>query len=328
MRKRCYASGNLPAGNRQKVPFFEGFDYARLLHIQDEDNPTRCLLKYRILEKQTISPALTRYRIHAPFVARKAQAGNFVIIRVNDGGERIPLTICESDPSSGTVVLIVQAIGKTTKLMATLHEGDSLVDVVGPLGKPTEIVSNQSVACIGGGVGTAELLPIAKALHKAGNRLSTIIGARTKELIILREEMAALSHELIITTDDGSAGRTGLVTEALRDVLSGSSGISTVYAIGPLPMMKAVAELTRGFGIKTLVSLNAVMVDGTGMCGGCRVTIGGTMKFACVDGPEFDAHQVDFDEIMLRNRTYREMELLSDSLFERGRACAAREATS
>lgn len=277
---------------------------------------------YPILEKHVLSSTLTRYRVHAPFVARKAQAGNFVIIRVNDNGERIPLTICESDPASGTVVLVVQALGKTTKLMATLQAGDALADVVGPLGKPTEIVSNQSVACVGGGVGTAELYPIAKALWKAGNRLFTIIGARTKELIILREEMAAFSHELIITTDDGSAGRTGLVTEPLRDLLAGPSGISTVYAIGPLPMMKAVAELTRGFATKTFVSLNAVMVDGTGMCGGCRVTIGGTMKFACVDGPEFDAHQVDFDEIILRNRTYREMELLSDDLFERRQVCA------
>lgn len=281
-----------------------------------------------ILEKQALSPTLTRYRIHAPFVARKAQAGNFVIIRVDEKGERIPLTICESDPASGTIVLIVQAIGKTTKLMATLGSGDSLADVAGPLGKPTEIVSGREVACIGGGVGTAELYPISKALHKAGNRLTTILGARTKELIILREEMSALSHELIITTDDGSAGRTGLVTDALRDLLFGSSGISTVYAIGPLPMMKAVAELTRGFGTKTFVSLNAVMVDGTGMCGGCRVNIAGTMKFACVDGPEFDAHEVDFDELMLRNRTYRDMELLSDDLFVSGHTCAGREATA
>lgn len=283
---------------------------------------------YKILERQALATTVTRYRIHAPFVARKAEAGNFVIIRVNDNGERIPLTICESDPAFGTIVLIVQAIGKTTKLMATLEAGDHLADVAGPLGKPTEIVSGQSVVCIGGGVGTAELLPIAKALRRAGNRLYTIIGARTKELIILQEEMAALSDQLIITTDDGSAGRTGLVTDALRDLLGGASGVSTVYAIGPLPMMKAVAELTRGFNTKTFVSLNAVMVDGTGMCGGCRVTIAGTMKFACVDGPEFDAHKVDFDELMLRNRTYREIEVLSDGLFERGRTCAGQEVTA
>ena len=283
---------------------------------------------YEILDKQAFSPALTRYRIRAPYVARKARAGNFVIIRVNDHGERIPLTICESDPASGTIVLIVQAIGKTTKLMATLDRGDSLADVVGPLGRPTDIVEDSSVACVGGGVGTAELYPIARALREAGNTLHTIIGARTKELIILSEEMASLSEELLITTDDGSAGRHGFVTDALGEVLESSAGISTVYAIGPLPMMKAVSDLTRRFGTKTFVSLNAIMVDGTGMCGGCRVTIGGVMKFACVDGPEFNAHQVDFDELILRNRTFRDMERLSDAQFELGRSCAGREVST
>ena len=277
---------------------------------------------YTILEKQSLSPTLTRYRVEAPYVARKAKAGNFVIIRINDHGERIPLTICESDPTTGSVVLIVQAIGKTTKLMATLSEGDSLADVAGPLGKPTELVAGNAVACVGGGVGTAELYPIARALREAGNRLYTIIGARTQELIILCEEMASLSEELHITTDDGSAGRHGLVTDALAELLKSVPAIATVYAIGPLPMMKAVADLTRATGTKTLVSLNAIMVDGTGMCGGCRVTIGGSMKFACVDGPEFDAHQVDFDELILRNRTFRSLEQAADERFMRGPACA------
>lgn len=277
---------------------------------------------YTILEKQSLSPSLTRYRVEAPYVARKAKAGNFVIIRINDHGERIPLTICESDPTTGSVVLVVQAIGKTTKLMATLSEGDSLADVAGPLGKPTELVASSAVACVGGGVGTAELYPIARALREAGNRLYTIIGARTQELIILSEEMASLSEELHITTDDGSAGRHGLVTDALGELLNIVPAITTVYAIGPLPMMKAVSDLTRATGTKTFVSLNAIMVDGTGMCGGCRVTIGGSMKFACVDGPEFDAHQVDFDELILRNRTFRSLEQAADERFMRGPACA------
>jgi len=276
---------------------------------------------HTILEKHVLSPALTRYRIHAPLVARRAKAGNFVIIRLNEFGERIPLTICESDPGSGTIELIVQAIGKTTKLMATLTAGDCLADVVGPLGNPTEIVSKSSVACVGGGVGTAELYPIARALREAGSTLYTIIGARTKELIILSQEMSALSHQLVITTDDGSAGQRGIVTDALAEVLTRTPAICAVYAIGPLPMMKAVSDLTRQTGTRTFVSLNAIMVDGTGMCGGCRVTIGGSMKFACVDGPEFDAHEVDFDELILRNRTFREMEQLSDARFGRRPSC-------
>jgi len=267
---------------------------------------------YRIIAKQALAPTITKYVIEAPFIARKRKAGNFVIIRVMEGGERIPLTIVDSDPHAGTITLIVQAIGKTTKLLATKNEGDHIQDVLGPLGNPTPIEHHGTVACIGGGVGTAELLPIAKALHAAGNTVYSIIGGRTKELAILEDEMNECSKEVFVTTDDGSYKRKGLVTDQLKDLLDGDYGIKAVYAIGPLPMMKAVANLTKQYGVHTLVSLNAIMVDGTGMCGGCRVSVGGQMKFACVDGPEFDAHEVDFDEMIMRNRTYVDMEKVSD----------------
>jgi NAD(P)H-flavin reductase len=206
----------------------------------------------------------------------------------------------------------VQAIGKTTKLLATKNESDFIQDVLGPLGNPTPIENHGVVACVGGGVGTAELLPIAKALHAAGNTVYSIIGGRTKDLAILENEMQECSKEVFVTTDDGSYKRKGLVTDQLKDLLDNGYGIRAVYAIGPLPMMKAVANLTKEYNVHTLVSLNAIMVDGTGMCGGCRVSVGGEMKFACVDGPEFDAHKVDFDEMMMRNRTYIDMEKLSD----------------
>ncbi len=267
---------------------------------------------YPILEKEILSSTITRYVIRAPFIARKRLPGNFVIIRVVENGERIPLTIVDGDPEAGTITLIVQAIGKTTKLLATKGVGDSLMDVVGPLGNPTPIEHHGAVACVGGGVGTAELYPIARALKAAGNTIHSIIGARSKDLIILEKEMGEFSHEIFITTDDGSYGRKGLVTDQLKDLIESSRGIAAVYAIGPLPMMKAVSQLTKQYGVKTLVSLNAIMVDGTGMCGGCRVTIGGQMKFACVDGPEFDGHLVDFDELIKRNRTYLDLEKISN----------------
>jgi ferredoxin--NADP+ reductase len=268
---------------------------------------------YTILEKQDLAPTLGKFVIEAPFIARKRKAGNFVIIRVLETGERIPLTIVDGDPEKGTITLIVQGIGKTTKLLLTKKAGDSLVDVVGPLGNPTPIEYHGAVACVGGGVGTAELYPIAKALKKAGNKLYSIVGARSKDLIILENEMSAISDNTFVTTDDGSYGRKGFVTDQLKDLLESPAGISTVYAIGPLPMMKAVSNLTRSYGTKTYVSLNAIMVDGTGMCGGCRVTVDGQMKFACVDGPEFDGHKVDFDELIMRNRTYVDLERISDT---------------
>jgi ferredoxin--NADP+ reductase len=268
---------------------------------------------YEITEKKQLAPTITKYVVTAPFIARKRLAGNFIMLRVVENGERIPLTIVDSDNTNGTITLIVQAIGKTTKLLAQKKAGDSILDVVGPLGNPTPIELHGAVACVGGGVGTAELYPIAKALRDVGNTVYSIVGARSRDLIILEEEMASISNELYITTDDGSYKRKGFVTDQLKDLITGPSPIHAVYAIGPLPMMKAVANLTKQYNIPTFVSLNAIMVDGTGMCGGCRVTIDGQMKFACVDGPEFDGHKVDFDELIMRNRTYNDLEKVSDA---------------
>jgi ferredoxin--NADP+ reductase len=270
---------------------------------------------YTIIDKQFLSSTICRFDIEAPFIARKRKAGNFVIIRVDDTGERIPLTIVDSNPRQGTITLIVQAIGKTTKLLFTKNVGDQLSDVVGPLGVPTPIENHGTVVCVGGGVGTAELLPIARALKDAGNTIYTIIGARSKDLIILEDEMSEISDSVFITTDDGSYKRKGLVTDSLKDLLDAPLGVHAVYAIGPLQMMKAVSHLTKQYHIKTFVSLNAIMVDGTGMCGGCRITVDGKMKFACVDGPEFDGHTVDFDELIIRNRTYIDLEKISDEYF-------------
>jgi ferredoxin/flavodoxin---NADP+ reductase len=271
---------------------------------------------YEILGRETLAPTIGKFVIKAPFVAKKRKAGNFVMIRVDTNGERIPLTLVDSDPVAGTITLIVQAIGKTTKQLMTLGVGDLLPDVVGPLGNPTPIENHGTVVCVGGGVGTAELYPIAKALKEAGNTVYSIIGGRSRELVILEEEMAGCSDRVDVTTDDGSYRRKGLVTDALKDILDAGSPVHAVYAIGPLPMMKAVAGVTRAYNVKTLVSLNAIMIDGTGMCGGCRVTVNGQMKFACVDGPEFDGHEVDFDELMMRNRTYSDLERISSDRFE------------
>jgi ferredoxin--NADP+ reductase len=278
---------------------------------------------YRIVEAERLAPTLARLVVEAPLVARKREAGHFVIVRLDETGERIPLTIVEADAEAGTITLIVQAVGKTTKLLASRTAGEALADVVGPLGNPTPIHQWGEVACIGGGVGAAELLPIARALSAAGNAVHAILGARSRDLVILEQEMARCAQSLVITTDDGSYGRKGLVTDALRELVE-SRKIEAVYAIGPLPMMKAVSGLTREYAVRTYASLNAIMVDGTGMCGGCRVTVGGEMRFACVDGPEFDAHDVDFDELIRRNRTYVDLERIAD---ERGRegACAARK---
>jgi ferredoxin--NADP+ reductase len=267
---------------------------------------------FRIIEKTSLAATITKYVIEAPFIARKRKAGNFIMLRIDEHGERIPITIADSDPAKGTITIIVQAVGKTTRQLATLNAGDSIRDVVGPLGNPTPIETCGRVVCIGGGVGTAELYPIARALHDAGNEVVTIIGGRTRDLVILEEEMRSCSERVVVTTDDGSYGQKGIVTDPLRELLEEPSRPKAVYAIGPLPMMKAVANVTRPYGVHTLVSLNTVMVDGTGMCGGCRVTVDGQMKFACVDGPEFDGHQVDFDELMMRNRTYADMEKISN----------------
>ncbi len=270
---------------------------------------------YPIVETAELAPTIKKFVIRAPFIARKRKAGNFVMVRVENHGERIPLTLAASDPDQGTITLIVQAIGKTTKLLSTKNAGDSILDVVGPLGTPTPIENHGLTVCIGGGVGTAELLPIARALKDAGNTIVSIVGARSKDLVILEDDMRACSDSLYITTDDGTYGRKGFVTDQLQDLLNGPEKVQAVYAIGPLPMMKAVCAVTRTSGTRTYVSLNTIMVDGTGMCGGCRVTVGGQMKFACVDGPEFDGHQVDFDELLMRNRTYVDMERIADERF-------------
>jgi ferredoxin--NADP+ reductase len=278
---------------------------------------------FPILSSEALAPGLTRLVVSAPLVARHRQAGQFVIVRADEGGERIPLTIVDASEQAGTVTLIVQAVGKSTRVIASRRAGEALLDLVGPLGNPTPLLERARVACVGGGVGVAELLPIARALAERGNTLDTVLGARTRPLVILESEMAGLSATTTVTTDDGSYGRGGRVVDPLKERLEAGQSWDAVYAVGPLPMMKAVAELTRPFGVRTLVSVNALMVDGTGMCGGCRLTVDGQMRFACVDGPEFDGHAVDFDELIRRNRTYREQERLADAHHQGApRSCA------
>ena len=269
-----------------------------------------------ILETSTIAEGICRFIIDAPKIAKKRKAGNFVIVRANEYAERIPLTIVDSDPDRGSITIIVQSVGKSTRLLNSLHAGDELADVTGPLGHPTVIDNFGTAVCIGGGVGTAEVLPIARAAKAAGNEVISIIGARTQSLLILEAEMRETSDELYIVTDDGSYGRKGLVVDPLGDLIFEGRDPSVIYAIGPIPMMRAVAELTEPYNIKTFVSLNPVMIDGTGMCGGCRVVVDGKTRFACVDGPEFDAHQVDFNTLIRRNRAYAEEERVSLERFE------------
>lgn len=259
---------------------------------------------FTILKKEEIGPKFWRFLIAAPEIARKHRPGQFVMVLIDEDGERIPLTLADSDAEAGTITLVVQEVGKTTMQMGALPEGFRLMSVVGPLGAPTHIEKVGTVVCVGGGAGIAPLLPIARGMKGIGNRVISILGGRTKELVILRAEMEEASHEVIYTTDDGSFGRKGLVTHALTDLIAERGKPDLVVAIGPAIMMKVVSELTRQHGIKTLVSLNTIMIDGTGMCGGCRVTVGDEAKFVCVDGPEFDGHAVDFDLMMKRLRTY------------------------
>ncbi len=266
---------------------------------------------FEITEKQTLAPTVHRMVIRAPEIARKHRAGNFVILRIHERGERIPLTVADKDPEAGTITLVFQAVGKTTSELGELKAGDALADLAGPLGKPTHIEKFDGITvCVGGGIGVAPVHPIACALKEAGNRVISIIGARTKELLIMEEEMRRASHELLVATDDGSYGHHGFVTEVLQEVIEreGAERIALVVAIGPVPMMRACCKVTEPHGIHTVVSLNPIMVDGTGMCGACRVTVGGQTRFACVDGPEFDGHQVDFDELTKRLRMYVEDE--------------------
>lgn len=272
---------------------------------------------FRITHAALIAPGIKRFVIEAPRIARRQKPGQFVILRLHDQGERIPITIESSDRVRGTINIVVQAVGKTTYLLHSLNTGDSILDVVGPLGKPSEIANFGTVVVIGGGVGTAMAYPSAAALKRAGNRVMAIIGARSKELVILENEMREVSDALMVTTDDGSYSEKGFVTDKLRQLIDRSTRIDLVLAIGPIPMMKAVADVTRAVKIRTIVSLNPIMIDGTGMCGGCRVLVDGKSQFACVDGPEFEAHRVNFDVLVQRNAMYREAERRSLEEFER-----------
>ena len=260
---------------------------------------------YKILQVEELSEGVKSFIVEAPLVARKCQAGQFIILRIDENGERIPLTIADYNREKGTIQLIFQEVGATTKQMGRLKAGEELLDVAGPLGKATEVENFGVVVCIGGGIGVAPVFPIARAYKNAGNKVISIIGARNSDLLIMEKEMRSVSDELHITTDDGSAGRKGLVVDPLKDMIAAGDKIDRVMAIGPMVMMRGVAEVTRPHGIHTLVSLNPIMVDGTGMCGGCRCSVGGETKFACVDGPEFDGHKVDFNGLMARARMYQ-----------------------
>jgi len=274
---------------------------------------------FKIHNKTELAPDICRFEVEAPLIARKRKPGQFVIIRVTDTGERVPLTIADSDNDAGTITLIVQGVGKTTKMLNRLEVGDSIHDVVGPLGSPTHIEDFGTAVIIGGGVGIAIAFPIAKGMKQAGNEVVSIIGARNKDLMLLEDEIRGISDEVIITTDDGSYGIHGFVTDALKKLIDEGRKIDVVVAIGPVVMMQAIAELTRPHGIKTIVSLNPIMIDGTGMCGGCRVSVGGQVKFACVDGPEFDAHEVDFEDLKIRLSAFRKYE--QDALERWGHEC-------
>jgi ferredoxin--NADP+ reductase len=272
---------------------------------------------FKIIHAQFLAPGIKRFVIAAPRIARKQKPGQFVILRIYEEGERIPVTIENSDPERGTINIVVQSAGKTTHLLNSLETGDAILDVVGPLGKPSEITKYGTVVVVGGGVGTAMAYPTAAALKRAGNRVLSIVGARTKDLVILEAEMRAVSDALMMTTDDGSYADKGFVTDKLRQLIQNGTRIDQVIAVGPIVMMKAVAEMTRKENIHTVVSLNPIMIDGTGMCGGCRVLIDGKSEFACVDGPEFDAHKVDFSVLVQRNAMYREAEQKSMTDYQR-----------
>ena len=263
---------------------------------------------YRILEKKVLNDSVTKMVVEAPMVARKALAGQIIILRPDERGERIPLTIADYDREKGTVTIIFQIVGETTMLLSQMNEGDSILDFAGPLGVPTHLTDAKKVCVIGGGVGCAIAYPSAKACFNNGAQVDVIAGFRNKDIVILEEEFKAVCNNLYITTDDGSYGEKGFVTDKLRSLIQGGAQYDLVIAIGPIPMMKFVSKVTEEYGIKTLVSLNPIMIDGTGMCGGCRVTVGGEIKFACVDGPDFDGHKVDFDELMHRNSAYKQQE--------------------
>jgi ferredoxin--NADP+ reductase len=261
-----------------------------------------------ILENNILAENINQYLISAPQIARRRKAGQFVIVRIDEKGERIPLTIADADPEQGTITLVVQSVGKSTTQMSALMPGDTLLDVVGPLGSPTHIKNFGTAVVIGGGIGIAPAHPIAQALKQAGNTVISILGARNQSLLVMEEDMRRTSDEVLICTDDGSYGQKGLVTDALGGLIAAGRQVDFVFAVGPVIMMKFVSKLTKEHHIPTMVSLNPIMVDGTGMCGGCRVTVDGKTRFACVDGPDFDGHLVDFDELMKRQAFYKEQE--------------------
>ncbi|HPW20838.1 MAG TPA: sulfide/dihydroorotate dehydrogenase-like FAD/NAD-binding protein [Vicinamibacterales bacterium] len=280
----------------------------------------------RILSKEILAPDVVRFWIESPHIARKRKPGQFVILRTAEGGERIPLTIADVDRARGAVSVIVQGVGKSTRQLNAMDAGDEVLDVAGPLGRPTDLHPGRRVCCVGGGIGAAVVYPIAcgfKALH---GRVVAIIGGRTKDLVILERELREVADRVVVTTDDGSHGTKGLVTDALQALLAEGEVFDEVVAVGPLPMMRAVVEVTRPLGLRTTVSLNPIMLDGTGMCGGCRVSVGGEQKYVCVDGPEFDGHQVDFEELSARLGAYREDEAASLLLYERERLAAGEPA--
>lgn len=277
---------------------------------------------FKIVEAKSLAPAVKQFRILAPEITRKRRPGQFVVLRINEEGERIPLTIADADPQTGILTLIFQEVGKSTLQLGKMKSGDALMDLIGPLGRPTHIEKLGTVVCIGGGIGIAPVYPIAKGMREAGNHVFSIIGARTKDLLILEEEMTRVSHHLKISTDDGSYGLHGFVSDILQDLIDGGTAIDLAVAIGPVPMMRVVCNVTRNKNIKTAVSLNPIMVDATGMCGACRVTVGGKTRFVCVDGPEFDGHQVDFAELVKRQRAYLNQEKqATESFVHAGGAC-------
>lgn len=271
---------------------------------------------YRIVKKEALKPTVTLYEIEAPMVAKKAEPGQFIILRVDENGERIPITIHDFDREKGTVTIIVQTIGATTEKLRHKAEGEYIQDFVGPLGRPTETEGKKKVCVVGGGVGCAIAYPVAKKLHEQGAEVHSVVGFRNKDLVILEEEFSAVSDVFKMMTDDGSYGEKGLVTDALKALIEAGNSYDEVIAIGPVVMMKFVSLLTRQYGIKTVVSMNPIMIDGTGMCGCCRLTVAGKTRFACVDGPDFDGHEVDYDEILKRASTYKEFEAK-----EREKAC-------
>lgn len=275
---------------------------------------------FRIVFKETLCVNVKSFLIEAADIAKNAKAGQFVMLRIDESGERFPLTLAGADAQKGLIRIIFQEVGKSTVKLGTLSEGDYIKDIVGPLGYPTEIENYGNVVAVAGGVGTAEVLPVIKSLKEAGNKVTAVIGARNKDLIILEKELKAACDELLFATDDGSYGTKGLVTDVLKNIVENET-VNIVYAIGPVPMMRAVANLTKEKEIKTLVSLNPIMVDGTGMCGACRVTVGGKTRFACVEGPEFDAHQVNWAELISRLSLFRDLEKVSFENFKHNPEC-------